>query len=149
MHVGRTFMLPVLLFLTAVPAWAKTDTVRVADFQFTPKTLTIHTGGTVLWKVEGRCCDYHTVTSGGSEPFGSDLLDVGQTFQYTFNQTGTHPYFCQSHVGEPPYGFNMSGTILVVDPPSIPTLQFLGLFLLLGSLAVAAIWVLKRKNRTA
>lgn len=64
-------------------------------------TVTINMGDTVRWVwVEGD----HTVTSGegSSSPDAGNLFDVpsnssNRCFPFTYNETGTFPYFCRPH----------------------------------------------------
>jgi plastocyanin len=82
--------------------------VAVKDDFFDPAALTVPSGTTVLWQNQGN--SNHTVTSGSANAvtgmFDSPLNN-GQTFQFTFTQAGTFPYFCRIH------GQMMSGTIVV------------------------------------
>lgn len=84
-------------------------TVQVSNNKYTQANLTIKKGQTVQWVwVEGT----HDVTSGTAtiDPatmkptackedgkFTSGLLSSGATWSYTFNDTGTFPYFCTPH----------------------------------------------------
>jgi plastocyanin len=76
-------------------------------------TVTINAGDTIswIWREGG-----HTVTSGEGffVPGAGDLFDVpvnisNQTFSFTFNDSGTFPYFCRPHEL-----FNMKGIINVL-----------------------------------
>ena len=86
-----------------------TRTVAAKDDFFDPATLTVPTGATVTW--QNQASNNHTVTSGSANAitgmFDSPTLSNGQTFQFTFSQAGTFPYFCRIH------GQMMSGTIVV------------------------------------
>ena len=79
--------------------------------KFTPDTVRIETGETVLW--ENTSLLAHTVTGDPSEstvqgsaklpadaePFNSGMLDPEQTYKHTFNEPGTYQYFCIPHEG--------------------------------------------------
>jgi plastocyanin len=71
-------------------------------------TSTITVGTTIHW-VLGT--GFHSTTSGPCPPCtGDGLWDSGEgfvTFDHTFNQAGTFPYFCSVH------GINMTGTVIV------------------------------------
>lgn len=99
-------------FALAVPGWAsaKTITVGMTDsLHFTPHTVTIHKGDTVVWK-NGSLLT-HTVTDvpklavkqgdatlpKGAKPFNSGYLNPGQSFSHTFTVPGTYHYFCIPH----------------------------------------------------
>lgn len=82
--------------------------ISVQDSSFSPGTLTISVGTTVTWRHNGNTV--HTVTSGDrgnpSGMFDSGDMNNGNTFQFTFNNTGTFSYHCIYHIG-------MNGTIIV------------------------------------
>lgn len=82
-------------------------TVRLSNFQFQPKTLTVTVGTTVEWVNEkGK----HSVTADDGS-FKSPTLAEGGRFEHQFNKPGTYAYHCHFHgdVG----GKEMSGKIVV------------------------------------
>lgn len=84
---------------------ANTVTMRLIAFQ--PGDLTVDAGSTVTWKQTDAGA--HTVTSGTvaqgaagvtEEPdgtFDSGEIAKGDTFEFTFEEPGTYPYFCAIH----------------------------------------------------
>ena len=82
----------------------KPSTVKVIvnNAGFSPKTLTVPVGTTVIWTNDGGIP--HTVTDNGV--FDSGNLPIGATFKFTFTKRGTYHYICTYH----PY---MVGTIIV------------------------------------
>lgn len=82
--------------------------VVMKDLAFQPQTLRIKAGTTVVWTNQDNFP--HTVTSGANRAadgrFDSGNLGPGKTFQSTFTEAGTFPYFCRFHGG-------MNGTIEV------------------------------------
>jgi plastocyanin len=91
----------------ATPAAADDATVSIANFQYSPGTVTIDTGQKVTWNWAGPDKN-HTVTSnsGQSESFESHpgvptaaVSDgpAGETFSHTFTHAGTFTYFCRVH----------------------------------------------------
>jgi len=84
--------------------------VEMQDSKFSPGVIEIMTGTEVIWKNSDSYS--HTVTSGTrGEPaglFDSGTIQGGDTYSYTFEETGTYEYFCEFHEG-------MSGTIIVVE----------------------------------
>jgi plastocyanin len=82
--------------------------VAIGDFSFTPKTLRVPVGTTVVWTNRGNAP--HTVTADNNS-FVSDTLRNGQSFRHTFTQAGTFPYFCEFHGG--PGGVGMTGVVQV------------------------------------
>jgi plastocyanin len=96
---------------------AATHTVKMTgDYEFVPSSLTIKKGDSVKWVVvKGP----HEVASGtvfegedGMEGKPNGLWKSGKMaagdFTYTFNSTGTFPYYCDSHLDQ-----GMIGTITV------------------------------------
>jgi plastocyanin len=65
--------------------------VTIADFQFTPATITIHAGDTVTWTNAGPSA--HTATARDGS-FDTGVLQRGQTASHAFTQPGTFAYFC-------------------------------------------------------
>jgi plastocyanin len=88
-------------------AAANKVTVKISNFQFEPKSLTIKAGTTVEWVNEaGR----HTVES-DTGAFKSDVLTAGGRFEFKFTKPGTYAYHCGFH-GEKG-GKDMAGKIIV------------------------------------
>lgn len=89
--------------------------VAIENFAFTPQTLTVKTGTTVTWTNNDGAP--HTVASADSIStdanttglFESGNLGKGDTFSFTFKESGTYFYVCTLHAGEPA----MHGEIVV------------------------------------
>lgn len=95
---------------------AATVNVTVRDFVFTPKTVTVQIGDTVHWKwINGS----HSTTSGVSgTPNGqwdSGVQSANFSFERTFDQAGSFPYFCTLH-----WPMGMDGTVIVKDSNTPP-----------------------------
>jgi hypothetical protein len=78
--------------------------VTIADFNFTPDSITIHVGDTVTWTNKGPSA--HTATAQDGS-FNTGVLAKGASASHTFTQAGTFTYICQIH----PF---MHGTIVVL-----------------------------------
>lgn len=102
----------------ATPTTAETaSTIEISLLSFKPETLTIDAGTEVTW--EQNDIGAHTVTSGTVEQasagvtqqpdgrFDSGDISKGETFEFTFTEAGTYPYFCRLHPA------TMRGEILV------------------------------------
>jgi len=89
--------------------------ISVADFAFSPESVTIAAGKTVEWSNSGPSS--HTVTSNtsawssmtlaapsGMDPYGGPT--GGGTFVNTFSSPGTYEYHCSIHAG-------MTGVVVV------------------------------------
>jgi plastocyanin len=93
-------------------------TVSISDNFFTPSSLTVAAGTTVVWTNRGSA--KHTATAAGV--FDSGVLSPGATFSFTFATPGTYRYVCEIHGG-------MTGTVVVSGdapastpaPPASPT----------------------------
>ncbi|MFT6783624.1 MAG: plastocyanin/PKD repeat protein, partial [Saprospiraceae bacterium] len=89
-----------------------THIVQVEDFKFTPDSINIVLGDTILFDWTGVIP--HTATSDnntGSDNFNSGLRSQGETYQIIFTTIGDHPYYCIPHGA--PGGIGMAGNVLV------------------------------------
>jgi amicyanin len=82
---------------------AASGSVTIADFSFTPGTITINQGDTVTWVNNGPTP--HSATSSNGA-FDTGILRKGQSGSHTFSEAGTFAYICTPH----PY---MKGTVIV------------------------------------
>jgi plastocyanin len=95
----------------AAPAAAASQSVSIGDNFYSPKSITITEGDTVVWTNTGQAP--HSVTADGgsfdSSPNcpTSGCLENGDTYSHTFNSAGSFSYFCRVH------GQSMSGTVVV------------------------------------
>jgi plastocyanin len=90
--------------------------VQVRNFFFQPVSQTVNVGDTVRWVwIEGS----HTATSGtncvADGLFDAPLDAAHPTFQFTFNSSGSIPYYCTPHCVS-----DMTGTITVRNPAGVP-----------------------------
>jgi YVTN family beta-propeller protein len=69
-------------------------TVAVANFAFTPPTLTVGEGGSVVWTNNDSIP--HTSTS-ADKLWNSGPIQPGGSFKVTFSKPGTYTYACQIH----------------------------------------------------
>ncbi len=103
------------LILTGISFPQTTHDITVSNFTFSPSSLTIQTGDVVRWtNVFGEhniLADDGSFTSGIPAP-------APWEFTHVFTSEGTNPYYCEPHGG--PGGTGMSGTIIVIDPVSVP-----------------------------
>ena len=89
---------------TGVPG---ANEVWIKGMIFTPITLTVVPGTTILWTNKDAIS--HTVTSDAGL-FDSGPLKSGDTFSYTFASTGTYTYHCANHP-------SMLGSVIVTATP--------------------------------
>ncbi len=89
-----------------------THHVLVEDFKFSPDSINVLIGDTILFDWTGNIP--HTVTSdiqSGPQVFESGLLSHGATFEIVTSSLGNHSYYCIPHGA--PGGIGMSGNINV------------------------------------
>ena len=109
MNVTRNLALGAIAPLVAIaiaaasPARAATIEVKIDNFTFNPKQVTVKAGDTVTWVNHDDIP--HTVTS-KTLVFRSNALDSDDKFSFTFTAPGSFDYFCSLHP-------MMTGTIVV------------------------------------
>ena len=112
-------------------ARAATTNVTIADFAFSPKTINIQIGDTVVWTNNGP--SQHTVTSdGGAGPLNSGTLNVGNTYEWTFLAAGSFGYHCTIHP-------SMTGTVNVGAIPEFSDFALVALGMLVVILGLIAV----------
>lgn len=84
--------------------------VRIENFAFMPKSMTIGKGTKVTWTNYDDST--HTVTGDG---WDSGNLQEGDTYSKTFNELGTFNYDCSIHPA-------MTATIIVKPPNEVPSI---------------------------
>lgn len=129
----------VMTIVSVSPALAGAASVGASDFKFSPGTITVHVGDTIVWTSHGP--SLHTVTANNGS-FDSGAINVNGTFSHTFTGAGTVPYHCTFH-----QSLGMVGTIVVLasgsgDPGTVPLPNTgagpqLGLFTGVGVLLLA------------
>ena len=89
--------------------------VSIADFAFSPQTLTVTAGTAVTWTNNDGAPHTVTATDGPSTgaqttgAFDSGNLGQGQTFSFTLEKAGTYYYDCTLHAAQA----SMHGTVVV------------------------------------
>lgn len=84
----------------SIPEGSGVPGCEVEDLCYIPSSVIVPVGTTITWSNDDTAA--HTVTSGDltSGPIGkfdSGLFMAGKTFEFTFEETGTYPYYCQVH----------------------------------------------------
>jgi plastocyanin len=82
---------------------AASQSVRIVDFSFSPRTVSVNVGDTVTWTNRGD--EGHTATASGGS-FDTGALSSGQSGSHTFTKAGSFSYICKPH----PF---MKGTVQV------------------------------------
>ena len=78
----------------APAAAAPGASVTIANFSFSPASLTVSAGTTVTWTNNDSTA--HTVTLDDGSAASGDIAG-GATFQHTFTTAGTFTYHCRIH----------------------------------------------------
>jgi LPXTG-motif cell wall-anchored protein len=68
--------------------------VTIADFLFSPGTITIHVGDTIVWSNNGPSPHSATANNGS---FDTGVLSKGKSASVTFHTPGTFDYHCTVH----------------------------------------------------
>jgi Icc protein len=84
-------------------AGSQSSEIRIDNFSFTPKALTVPAGAAVTWTNHDDIP--HTVVS-TEKRFASPVLDTDERFTYRFAAPGSYAYFCSIHP-------HMTGSITV------------------------------------
>ena len=88
------------------------EVISIVDNEFDPDDVTVDVGTTVRWENDGSAT--HTVTSGADgdhdDEFDSGNLSPDDSFEFTFEDAGTFPYYCTPHVS-----MGMEGSVTVED----------------------------------
>lgn len=104
-----------ILILSSSFIFAQTShTVTVANFSFTPQTLTINVGDTVKWN---NVLGTHNVRADDFSFFSGAAAPAPWEFTHVFTAEGDNPYYCEPHGG--PGGSGMSGVVVVETPVSV------------------------------
>ena len=85
------------------PTAPTTHYIDIENFAFSPSSITINVGDTIIWTNNDAAS--HTVTSDDGL-FNSGGISQSNTWSYTFNSAGTFGYHCAPHPG-------MTGTVIV------------------------------------
>jgi plastocyanin len=117
-HTMRQLLLIASAFFAVFTAHATIHTVTVSSNFFSPNTLTIQAGDTVVWNCVSGCHNVNgNVGTFPSNPasFGNSVACSPWVYAFTFSTTGTYNYQCDPHAP------GMSGTITVnaATPPVV------------------------------
>jgi plastocyanin len=69
-------------------------TIKIANFDFGPATITVAAGTSVTWTNNDD--DAHSVVA-DNKAFRSAPLDTGESYSFTFATPGTYAYHCGLH----------------------------------------------------
>jgi plastocyanin len=101
--IAGSIALGAMLVVGAGVALAATRSVEIADFAFSPASITINVGDRVTW-TNSDAVDHTATASNGS--FDTGNIGQGESASVRFTQAGTYRYICTPHP-------SMTGTIRV------------------------------------
>jgi halocyanin-like protein len=115
---------------------------------FGPPAIRVSPGTTVTWEWTGEGGGHNVVAEDGTFSSGEEFVsEAGYTYEYTFEEAGTHLYVCVPHealgmkgavvVGSPGSGGDAGGGGAVTRPPGATTGLAVFAAVLFGALAVA------------
>lgn len=79
------------------------------NFGYGPAAIQVDTGTTVTWEWTGEGGTHNVVAEDDAFNSGQAVDDPDETFEYTFDETGTFPYYCVPHES-----VGMKGAVVVV-----------------------------------
>ena len=82
--------------------------VDVDNFAFTPQTITVNLGDSVVWEFRQASAPHNVVSLDGPVPFNSGVPQGHGSFRVVFDVAGTYHYICQIHP-------SMTGTVIVLS----------------------------------
>ncbi len=84
------------LLISAAAPKAHTD-VTITDGRFTPASVSIAVGDTVVWTNDS---DHDHTVEADDGSFDSGKIKAGKTFEHKFTKAGTYAYSCSLHPRE-------------------------------------------------
>ncbi|MGE5525604.1 MAG: cupredoxin family copper-binding protein [Rhodospirillaceae bacterium] len=94
MNASRALVIAGLLLAVAHGAAAATHTITIEAMSYSPATLRVKRGDTVVWI--NKDAFPHTATA-ADRSFDSGEIPSGKRWRYVAKTSGTHPYVCTFH----------------------------------------------------
>ena len=79
--------------------------MKIQNFAFSLSDLVVSVGTKVIW-TNLDAVPHNVISDGGNGPLQSANLGTNETYAYTFEAAGNHPYSCTLHMG-------MAGSVTV------------------------------------
>ncbi len=73
-----------------------TNVVSIKDMAFSPSAITVKKGSTVTWTNQDGA-PHNVIETDGRAGANSPTLEQGQSYSFTFSETGTFHYHCSIH----------------------------------------------------
>ena len=100
-----------LLWLAAGSTVAADQTVQIDDLAYSPPTVTVEQGDTVIWM---NADDIEHTATDADGSFDTEVIAPGSSVSVLFDTVGTSAYACSIHPA-------MTGTVVVVAAGAAPT----------------------------
>ncbi len=71
--------------------------VKIASFDFMPKTAKVKAGGAITWTNEDKALHNAQTDNGAKGAFNTKDLKTGDAKKLTFDEPGTYSYYCVYH----------------------------------------------------
>lgn len=111
----KSLLLPVLVCFVCSTSFATKHNIAVAEFSFTPSSLTIPLGDTIVFNwVNGTHTATSTSVPAGAAPFDAPISSGSVILTYVPTKVGTYAYICTPHSS-----MGMTGSFSVTFPTSI------------------------------
>lgn len=111
----KSLLLPVLVCFVCSSSFATKHNIAVAEFSFTPSSLTIPLGDTIVFNwVNGTHTATSTSVPAGAAPFDAPISSGSVILTYVPTKVGTYAYICTPHSS-----MGMTGSFSVTFPTSI------------------------------
>lgn len=111
----KSLLLPVLVCFVCSTSFATKHNIAVAEFSFTPSSLTIPLGDTIVFNwVNGTHTATSTSVPAGAAPFDAPISSGSVILTYVPTKVGNYTYICTPHSS-----MGMTGSFSVTFPTSI------------------------------
>lgn len=111
----KLLLLPVLVCFVCSSSFATKHNIAVAEFSFTPSSLTIPLGDTIVFNwVNGTHTATSTSVPAGAAPFDAPISSGSVILTYVPTKVGNYAYICTPHSS-----MGMTGSFTVTFPTGI------------------------------
>ncbi len=138
MSLKTLFAIGAMMVLSSF-AFSAVHNIDIAGFAFSPDSLEINVGDSVLW-TNSDAAPHTTTTDDAGATWDSGTLTTGMSWGMTYNTPGVFPYHCDIHP-------SMTAILVVKAAEPVPGLGIAGFFIL-GLLITATGTYIIRRNKT-
>ncbi len=114
----RNLSLAAAILLFSLQSIAAVHTITVSNFQFSPGSLNVMVGDTIIWQWQSGS---HTTTStsipSGAQAWNTPLTSANTIFPYVVTMAGDYDYVCQPHAAIMIGSFTASTPVGITPKP--------------------------------